>query len=88
MGNIKLQVGQKLWLKPEHNYRSIKTLPYEVTISKVCKKYFEIEDYRGNFEIETLSIVLRCFKCGIEIKLGEHTVSSEAGTKLLTEVEK
>ena len=36
-------------------------------------------------ESSTLSVTLRCVKCGIEVKLREHTVTPEAGTKLLTE---
>lgn len=55
---VKLCVGQKLWLVGSHHYRSDNREPIEVTISKVGKKYFELEDYhRCKFEIETLKQV-------------------------------
>jgi|GEM_PF-2182584 len=55
---VKLCVGQKLWLVRSHHYRGDNREPIEVTISKVGKKYFELEDYsRCKFEIETLKQV-------------------------------
>lgn len=55
---IKLCVGQKLWLLRSHHYRNDDRTPKEVVISKVGKKYFELEDYpRAKFEIETLKQV-------------------------------
>ena len=55
---VKLCVGQKLWLVRSHHYRNDDRTPKEVTISKVGKKYFELEDYpRAKFEIETLKQV-------------------------------
>ena len=55
---VKLCVGQKLWLVRSHHYRGDNREPIEVTISKVGKKYFELEDYsRCKFEIETLKLV-------------------------------
>ena len=53
----KLHVGQKLWMvisRPHHK----NVEPVEVVISKVGKKYFELEDYhRDKFDIETLRSV-------------------------------
>lgn len=55
---VKLFVGQKLWLVRSHHYRNDDRTQKEVTISKVGKKYFELEDYpRAKFEIETLKQV-------------------------------
>ena len=55
---VKLCVGQKLWLVRSHHYRHDNREPIEVTISKVGKKYFELEYYhRCKFEIETLKQV-------------------------------
>lgn len=54
----KLCVGLKLWLVRSHYYRHDNREPIEVTISKVGKKYFELEEYtRTKFEIETLKQV-------------------------------
>ena len=52
---VKLYVGQKLWLVRSSLHRNDDIIPKEVTISKVGKKYFKLEDYpRTKFEIETL----------------------------------
>ena len=54
---VKLCVGQKLWLVRSHHYRSDNREPIEVTISKVGKIYFELENYRrAKFGIETLKL--------------------------------
>jgi hypothetical protein len=49
----KIQVGQKIWLKPTAR-RS--TAPIEVEITKIGRKYFEVEPGRyGRFYINTLT---------------------------------
>jgi len=52
---VKLCVGQTIWIVPSHYYRSDNKEPKEVVISKVGRKYFELEGYnRSKFNIETL----------------------------------
>ena len=53
--SVKLCVGQTIWIVPSHYYRSDNKEPKEVVISKVGRKYFELDGYpRSKFNIETL----------------------------------
>lgn len=49
----KLHVGQTVWLV-KRDYRGNDREPEKTTISKIGKKYFELDGYGYKFEIETL----------------------------------
>ena len=55
---MKLVVGQKLFITPSYLDTRNNNEPKEVTIKKVGKKYFQIEEYsRNKYSIETLTEV-------------------------------
>lgn len=52
---VKLQIGQKIWIVPSKHDRFSKQDPKEAIVSKVGRKYFELEGLRKRkFDIETL----------------------------------
>ena len=54
MTTDKIYTGQIVWVKPSGLYRS-KREPYEATVSKVGRKYFELlEHNRSKFRIDDL----------------------------------
>ena len=55
---MKLVIGQKLYLTPSYLDTRNNSEPKEVTIKKVGKKYFQIEEYpRNKYSIKTLTEV-------------------------------
>ena len=51
----KIQVGQKLWLVPAHYYSKDSREPQEEIVSKVGRKYFELQEQpKRKYSIETL----------------------------------
>jgi len=47
-------VGQKVWVNPSSLWRSRRE-PFEATVSKVGRKYFELTEYpREKYDLETL----------------------------------
>lgn len=49
---MELTVGQKVWVDPSKSFRNSKE-PYEATVSKVGRKYFELEDgFREKYDLE------------------------------------
>jgi hypothetical protein len=49
---MELTVGQKVWVDPSKSFRNSKE-PYEATVSKVGRKYFELEDsFREKYDLQ------------------------------------
>lgn len=54
---MKIQKGQKVWVKPSVFYKE-KTEPFEATVLKVGRKYFELTEMLGTrYDLETLKQV-------------------------------
>lgn len=50
-----MEIGQKVYLRPQNNAARRSTEIKEATITKVGRKYFEVEPkWYGRFEIETM----------------------------------
>lgn len=74
-----MQVGQKVWVY-EARYRVAGLT--EATITKVGKKYFEVDAVRGKFYIEDLRFVTE-YSSNCRVYLSRHDYEDEKETKYL-----
>lgn len=57
MNKHNIQVGQKVWVVDRYRRSAKASEPQEVVVTAVGRKYFSLENIRGNFDLETLKLV-------------------------------
>ena len=85
-----MEVGQKIYLKPIGNKARYSQEIKEVTIGKVGKKYFELEEnHYGRFFIDTMSQDCGQYISGYTCYLSLQDIEDEKeALRLLTEIKK